>query len=292
MINSMTGYGKSENSNKEYTFSVELKSLNSRYFDLIIKIDDFISIYEKDIIELIRNKCERGKVFIKIIVFKNFKSNQNALKLNYDKFGLYMNQVKQLQNAMKTEENISLTHLMKVPDIFEFKSNIIDVKNKNIILKTVKKALDELLDCRKKEGEYIQKDFIFKLKDIEKKVILISKLSKSNIFDEIKKYKKKIRKHFLDINLDNDRLYQEIAILIEKKDIDEEIVRIKSHINLFFKAINDRKNSGKKINFILQEFNREVNTISSKSNNLKINYLIIEIKNILEKIREQVQNIL
>ena len=288
----MTGYGKSENSNKEYTFSVELKSLNSRYFDLIIKIDDFISIYEKDIIELIRNKCERGKVFIKIIVFKNFKSNQNALKLNYDKFGLYMNQVKQLQNAMKTEENISLTHLMKVPDIFEFKSNIIDVKNKNIILKTVKKALDELLDCRKKEGEYIQKDFIFKLKDIEKKVILISKLSKSNIFDEIKKYKKKIRKHFLDINLDNDRLYQEIAILIEKKDIDEEIVRIKSHINLFFKAINDRKNSGKKINFILQEFNREVNTISSKSNNLKINYLIIEIKNILEKIREQVQNIL
>jgi len=292
MINSMTGYGKSESSNKEYTFSVELKSLNSRYFDLIIKIDDFISIYEKDIIELIRNKCERGKVFIKIIVSKNFKSNQNALKLNYDKFGLYMNQVKQLQNAMKTEENISLTHLMRVPDIFEFKSNIIDVKNKNIILKTVKKALDELLDCRKKEGEYIQKDFIFKLKDIEKKVILISKLSKSNISDEIKKYKKKIRKHFLDINLDNDRLYQEIAILIEKKDIDEEIVRIKSHINLFFKAINDRKNSGKKINFILQEFNREVNTISSKSNNLKINYLIIEIKNILEKIREQVQNIL
>ena len=288
----MTGYGKSESSNKEYTFSVELKSLNSRYFDLIIKIDDFISIYEQDIIELIRNKCERGKVFIKITVSKNLKSNQNALKLNYDKFSLYMNQVKQLQNAMKTEENISLAHLMRVPDMFEFKSNIIDVKNKNIILKTVKKALDELLDCRKKEGEYIQKDFIFKLEDIEKKVILISKLSKSNISDEIKKYKKKIRKHFSDINLDNERLYQEIAILIEKKDIDEEIVRIKSHINLFFKAINDSKNSGKKINFILQEFNREVNTISSKSNNLKINYLIIEIKNILEKIREQVQNIL
>ncbi|MBI65886.1 MAG: YicC family protein [Candidatus Marinimicrobia bacterium] len=292
MINSMTGYGKSEISNQEYIFSVELKSLNSRYFDLVVKNDDSISVYEEEIIQLIRNKCERGKIFLKISIATNFKSNKNAFKLNHDKFNSCMNQVKQLQKAMNTNEKLPLSQLMRIPDMFDLKNNISNSKNKNIILRAVKKALAELIDCRKKEGQHIEKDFISKLKDIDKKVNLIASYSKSNISSEIKKYKQKIKKHFSDVNLENDRLYQEIAILIEKKDIDEEIVRIRSHINLFFKAINDRKNSGKKINFILQEFNREVNTISSKSNNLKINYIIIEIKNILEKIREQVQNIL
>ena len=158
-----------------------------------------------------------------------------------------------------------------------------------MLFKTIKEALKDLNHFRKKEGQNIYKDLLSKVKKISSNLLSIKKHSKN----EYKILIKKIEKIGIKVNnLDKDRLYQEIALLIEKKDINEEIIRMKSHIDLFKSCMNNKSSSGKKMNFLLQEMLRETNTICSKANNVNISHLAVNMKNNLEQLKEQVQNIL
>ena len=287
----MTGYGRAIKKDKNFTLTVEIRSLNSKYFDIISRVDDSIIMYENEIIKLIKNKCERGKFFLNINISNNY-TEKNKIKLNKEKFNYYMNQINLLKKKMKTEQEISLSHMMKLPDVFEEISLINKNNKKQLLTKTVNVALMDLLKHRLKEGENIKKDIILKVNEINEKINKIIKLSKPNLNLNVKNYNKKINKIFNNIELDKERVYQEIAILIERKNIDEEIVRIKSHIKLFLSSIKSRENTGKKINFILQEMSREVNTIGSKTDKLKISHLVVDLKDVIGKIKEQVQNIL
>ena len=291
MLYSMTGYGRAIKKDKNFTLTVEIRSLNSKYFDIISRVDDSVIMYENEIIKFIKNKCERGKFFLNINISNNY-AEKNKIKLNKEKFNYYMTQVNLLKKRMKTDQEISLSHMMKLPDIFEEISLINKNNKKQLLTKTVNVALIDLLKHRLKEGENIKKDIILKVNYINEKINKIIKLSKPNLNLNVKNYNKKINKIFNNIELDKERVYQEIAILIERKNIDEEIVRIKSHVKLLLSSVKSRENTGKKMNFILQEMSREVNTIGSKTDQLKISHLVVDLKDVIDKIKEQVQNIL
>ena len=159
-------------------------------------------------------------------------------------------------------------------------------------MNSVNEAIDDLLRYRLKEGTVIEKNILKILKNIDRDLKKIIRLSKTNIQKELRTLTKNVEKIISDCSLDKGRLYQEVAILLEKKDINEEISRLKGHMSLLNKYITDKNDSGKKINFLLQEINRELNTVGSKVEILKVRHTVVNLKNNIEKIREQIQNIL
>jgi len=291
MLNSMTGFGRAEEQHKNHHLQVEIKSLNSKYFDLISKYDESISAFENEITQLIKDKCERGKIFLNIKFVKLYEG-ENKVEIDKNKVNHYMNKVNTLKKILKTNQDVSLTHILNLPGIFKEKNFFEKKSNKKKLFKSINNALNDLLKHRRKEGSNIEKDLIKKVADIKKKVTFIDKMAKNNINLDIKSYNKRINKIVGEIDIDKDRVYQEIAIIMEKKVIDEEIIRIKSHLELLLSLIKNKYNTGKKINFILQEIHREINTIGSKSDNIKISHTVVELKTIIEKIKEQIQNIL
>ena len=291
MILSMTGYGKSERKNKNFSVSVEIKSINNRFFDPITKIHHSLKDYEKEIMSLVKSECVRGRIFINLDI--DTHKNLKQFVLNRKKLNSYINILNEVSSEANIKESITLTDLLKYPDIIENIGITNKDSNKKLILSTVKAALKDLKIFRQKEGLNLQKDIDSIVDSINKIFIKIEKISEKNIKKQLNDYKKKIKNYMPNLSkLDDDRLYQEIAIILEKKDINEELIRFKSHLKLFTSYLKNKKNEGKKKNFLLQEMNREVNTIGSKSDNTKIRHLVVDVKDCLEKLREQVQNIL
>ena len=192
------------------------------------------------------------------------------------------------------KDEVSLNNLLNIPDVINKQdSGDASLKYKALILRTVRAALRDLDDYRKIEGKNTFNDIKSILKKINVIVGKINSIANTHSKKEISYYKKKIKSFLPDLNkLDNDRVYQEIAIIMEKKDINEEIIRLKSHIKLFNIYLMNKDYVGKKMNFLLQEMFREINTIGSKSDKVKINHYVVDVKDNLEKIKEQVQNIL
>jgi len=291
MILSMTGYGKSERKNKNFCVSVEIKSINNRFFDPIPKIHPLLREFEKEIMALVKDECIRGRVFINLDV--NTNSNLNQFTLNKKKLSSYVDILDQVSKEAKIDEPISLSNLLKYPDIIENIGISDENISKKIVITAVKSALRDLKSFRKKEGNNLLDDINNVLDAINRNFKKIEMISKKNINKELIQYKKKIKNYMPNLSkLDDDRLYQEIAIILEKKDINEELIRFKSHMQLFSSYLKNKNNEGKKKNFLLQEMNREVNTIGAKSDNTKIRHLVVDVKDNLEKLREQVQNIL
>ena len=290
MIYSMTGFGKSEKKNENFTFNVEAKSLNNRFIEVVTKMPYYFNKFDKDIIELTKKKCIRGKIILNINIINNKNDN---LILNKDKLNSYLSLSEEIKKVSKIESNLQLSDIISIPDIFDDKKNIQSDKNKRLLISTVKEALDDLNSFRISEGENILKDLNKKIIQIESVIKKIKKISITNTKKEFQFLTKKIKNISKSINnLDKDRLYQEIAISIEKKDINEEIIRLTSHIDLLKKSLKSKDHTGKKINFILQEMLREINTIGSKTDKIMVSHSVVSVKSKLEQIREQVQNIL
>ena len=290
MILSMTGYGKSVHKNKNFTVCVDLKSINSRFIEVITKTHRILKDFDNDIISLIKKECIRGKIVINISLTNN---NDNMFVLNKYKLNSLIDLTKQIKNKINSEDKLLLSDILNVPEIYD-EINVLDnTTNKKLIIKGVKEAIKDLKTFRRKEGDNILKDLLLKIKKIKINLSKIEKLSINNINKEYKKLIKKIKSITKKVNnLDNERFYQESALLIEKKDINEEIVRMHSHINLFNQYTKNNENSGKKMNFLLQEMLRETNTIGAKTVNVKVSHLVVDVKNNLEQLKEQAQNIL
>ena len=291
MILSMTGYGRSEKKGKNFSINVEIKSINNRFYDPIPKIHPFLKEYEIEILSLIKNECNRGRVFININIDRD--NSINSFQLNKNKLKSYLAIINDISKEAKIKESISLSHLLRYQDIIE--NTTFDTGSsvkKNLII-AVKDAIKDLNKFRSEEGKNLLSDINLSLDKNYSLMKKINKISESDAQKELEKYKKKIKSYMPNLSkLDDDRLYQEIAIILEKKDINEEIVRLDSHFKLFSLFLKSKNNEGKKKNFLLQEMNREVNTIGSKSDNVKVRHMIVEMKDNLEKMREQVQNIL
>tara|TARA_B110000263_G_scaffold220003_1_gene207572 strand:+ start:126 stop:998 length:873 start_codon:yes stop_codon:yes gene_type:complete len=290
MILSMTGFGKSEKKNNNFTFNVEVKSLNNRFIEVVTKMPYYINQFDKEIIDISKKKCIRGKIIININIINN---KGDSLILNKDKLKSLIILSEDIKRNSDIKSDLLLSDIINMPDLFNDKKIIHTSVNKRILLSTVKEALDDLIKFRLLEGKNILKDLNKKIKQIESTINKIKRTSITNTNKEFQVLTKKIKKISKNINnLDKDRLYQEIALTIEKKDINEEIIRFESHIDLLKRSLNSREHVGKKINFILQEMLREVNTIGSKTDKIIVSHSVVNIKNKLEQIKEQVQNIL
>ena len=290
MIKSMTGYGKSTLSVDSREYQIEIKSINHRYADVNIKMPRVLSYLEEDVKKEILKQVSRGKIDV-FITYSNDSSENNEIKINTEIAKLYIKELKQLAQNEGLQSNIEVTDIAKFPDVLKIKSNNDDEKIKEELLSVVKEATINLCNMRQVEGEKISKDLIDRLNDIENRTLEISKLSTGLIEEYVVKLENRIKEILKTEEIDKARLAQEVVIYADKCSVEEEITRLKSHISQFRKMLEQEGAIGKKIDFLIQEMNRETNTIGSKANNLEITNNVIEIKNEIENIREQIQNI-
>ena len=291
MIRSMTGYGKASLSVEGREYQVEIKSVNHRYLDINIKMPRTLGYLEETIKKQISEKIKRGKIDV-FITFENNSQEGRDIKINKELAKIYINQLKELAQEENISSNIEVIDIAKFPDILTIKIEQEDEKIKNEILQVTKDATDKIIEMKNIEGQKIAQDLLSRIGKIENKIEEISKKSTGLIEEYVVKLEKRIKEILKTEEIDKSRLAQEVVIYADKCSVEEEITRLKSHIYQFKNLIADNNGTiGKKLDFIIQEMNRETNTIGSKANNLDITNGVIDIKTELEDIREQTQNI-
>ena len=292
MIRRMTGYGKQSLSIDGREYQIEIKSVNHRYLDINIKMPKTLSYLEDTIKKEISEKIKRGKIDV-FITFENNSQEGKNIKINKELAKLYINQLKELAQEEKISSNIEVIEIAKFPDILTIKVDEEDEKIKQEIIQTTQEATNKIIEMKNIEGEKISQDLLQRISNIENKIIEISEKSTGLIQEYVVKLEKRIQEILKTEKIDKSRLAQEVVIYADKCSIEEEITRLKSHIYQFKNLISNNGNEtiGKKLDFIIQEMNRETNTIGSKANNLEITNGVIDIKTELEDIREQIQNI-
>ena len=286
MIKSMTGYGIGSIKLPSGNFNLELKSLNSRNLDIRFSGLSLGLELEEKIRSNLSNRLQRGSIKVFIDFDKN--TMDNSILFDEDNFKSMLKVIEKIEK--KYNQKLELNNLVKINDLF--KSKDIEISNDKKTLRAFKKALDQLDKDRIFEGKQIQKDLIKRLRFIKKDVQDIKKLTLSLKKKRKKEISDKIRFYIEQDSIDDNRLMQEVAYMIERSDITEEIVRVNIHIDSFLKYLKSKEPVGKRLGFLTQEINREVNTIGSKSPLPIVTGKIVEIKNELEKIREQLHNIL
>ena len=247
---------------------------------------------EETIKKQISEKIKRGKIDV-FITFENNSQEGKNIKINKELAKIYINQLKELAQEENISSNIEVIDIAKFPDVLTIKIEQEDEKIKSEILQVTKDATDKIIEMKNIEGQKISQDLLARIENIENKIEEISKKSTGLIEEYVVKLEKRIKEILKTEEIDKSRLAQEVVIYADKCSIEEEITRLKSHIYQFRNLIASNENEpiGKKLDFIIQEMNRETNTIGSKANNLEITNGVIDIKTELEDIREQIQNI-
>ena len=291
MIISMTGYSNIDCENDKISFSMELKTINSKYFESNLKIPQLFSSQENKIMNYIKDSVIRGRVnFSLSYQLKNAETG--SFKLDNNKLNRYADILREIKENINIKDSITLENMLSFQDLIVPNRTINDKSILELLYSGLENIVKDHYDFRKKEGLNLQKDILKSIDSINKNICLIEGLWSEQKENYIDKYKQKINKVVDTYKLDDQRLLQEIAIILDKRDINEEIIRFKSHIDFFISYIKDYDLLGKRLNFLIQELFREINTIASKSEILEINKLVIDTKTELEKIKEQIQNIL
>ena len=286
----MTGYGRSDEHNDQLVLTVEIRTINSRFLDFSPRLPKSLLPFEDEAYRIVKKRCERGRVSLTAKV-EYLPGEKTGLTLNQDKLEEYMLVIKDIQKSSDRDDFPSMGDILRLPDIVVNGDQKDENELKTVFLSVLNTTLSEVEVNRLSEGKNIKIDLSMRLELLIGLVGKIRKKSLSDRDDNMERLKQKIQALVEDINLDESRLYQEVAILAEKKDITEELVRLDSHIDLFTKYMNSKDSKGKKLNFLLQEMGREINTIGSKTDEIEISHLAVDMKDELEKIREQVQNI-
>lgn len=290
MIKSMTGYGKANLSKDKREYQVEIKSVNHRYLDICVKMPRVLSYLEEEVKKQISSQIKRGKVDV-FITFENNSIEDKEIKINTEIAKIYIEELKKLAKQENILDNIEVTEISKLPDVLTIQNNQEDETIKEALLEAVSNATENLVQMRSIEGNKMADDLVARIHGIKEKVEEISLISTGLIEEYVVKLEGRIKEILKNQDIDESRLAQEVVIYADKCSIEEEVTRLKSHISQFEKLIKTDEAIGKKLDFIIQEMNRETNTIGSKANNLEITNGVIDIKTELENIREQVQNI-
>ncbi|WP_300346790.1 YicC/YloC family endoribonuclease [Clostridium sp.] len=293
MAKSMTGFGRATSEEgKDRIFSLEMKSVNHRYLDMNIRMPRSMVSLEEKIRNMVSSKLSRGKVDI-FINYKDYAKNQGEAVLNEELAKSYVNSLEQLKSLFPNmQDDLSLSLVARYPDII-----IIEEKSEDLesiweeLSSLLNQSIENMISMRKVEGEKLASDILLKCNTIEEIVSCIEKKSNVVAMAYKQKLEDRLEKLLGEVPVDENRAAMEVAIFVDKASIDEEIIRLGSHINQLRKTLALNEPIGRKLDFIVQEMNREANTIASKSTDLEITNKVIDIKNIIEKIREQVQNI-
>jgi len=290
MIRSMTGFGRGlyENDGREYV--VEIKSVNHRYNDINIKLPKSLNEIEYKLKSKIDSRISRGKLEV-YVDFKDNKSNEKSISFNKELAKFYVEHLRDLAEEANIKCDLNVIDISKMPEVFKRK----DENDANQIFEEMKIALNEALDkiiqMKEFEGNKLKIDIENRLKIITDKINEISKFSAGLVEEYIVKLETRIKELLKTDVVDETRLAQEIVIFSDKSSIEEELTRLKSHINQFEDLLKTSSPIGKKLDFLIQEMNREANTIGSKANSLNITNLVVDLKTEIENIREQIQNI-
>jgi uncharacterized protein (TIGR00255 family) len=292
LIRSMTAYGRGEHTSKDTRFTVEIKSVNNRYRDIIVRTPKSLQGLEEEIRSQVASKTKRGRIEVFIQMEKGGEEVEYDLELNMPLVKSYLRIFKQLGETFGLDENISLESVCQMRDVILVKPQEVDVEKVQPALRVVLElALDSYDTMRIREGQAIEEDFHKRLQLIEAYLNDIKERAPLSSDGYEKRLKDKIKRMSTDIEIDENRLIQEVAIFSERCDMTEEVVRAMSHLKQFRHYMDMEDAIGRRLDFLLQEINREVNTLSSKAQESSISAKAVEIKAELEKLREQAQNV-
>ncbi|MBE5822186.1 MAG: YicC family protein [Clostridiales bacterium] len=291
MIKSMTGYGKGEFVGNNRKYIVEIKSVNHKYLDFNFKMPKALSIFEDNIRKILSKNITRGKIDVNIR-FENFSDIGKNIKIDDELLNQYLSEFDRISKKYNIKNDITLSNIIELDNILKLEQ---DEEENDVILNELTKAIDlaieNYIEMKKVEGKKIAENMEEKLITLEENINKIEKLSEKVVDEYKERIETRLKEYISEHDIDYTRILTEIVIFADKMTIDEEIIRFKSHINQFRKELNSDNSVGKKLDFIIQEMNRETNTIGSKTNCLEITNLVILNKAINENIREQIQNI-
>lgn len=290
MIKSMTGYGKSTLNVNSREYQVEIRTVNHKYSDISIKMPKIMSYLEDNIRKEISTQIKRGKIDI-LISFENYAQETNNVRINTELAKLYIKELRKLAKEENISANIDVIEISKFPDVLKIKCDFDENLIKEEISEALRDALNQVIKMRENEGTQIAGDILTKISQIESKTEEIFELSTGLIDEYVVKLEARVKELLKTDELDKSRLMQEIVIYADKCSVEEEITRMRSHILQLRNLLKVNEPVGKKMDFLIQEMNRETNTIGSKANKLEITNRVVDIKTILEDIREQIQNI-
>ena len=291
MIKSMTGFGRCEVAENNRKFTVEMKAVNHRYLDVNIKMPKSLNFFESAIRTELKNYISRGKVDV-FITYEDFSEKTSSVRYNKELAKEYLAYLNSMAEDFGLDNDIRVSTLSKYPEIFVMEEAGIDEEE---LWKGVREAVDGAAEMfvksRIAEGENLKNDLIEKLDNMLKLVDFISERSPQIVTEYRRRLEDKVKELLGDNTVDEARLLTEVTIFADKVCVDEEIVRLRSHIETAKNALQEGGSIGRKLDFIAQEMNREANTTLSKSNDLEISNCAIELKTEIEKVREQIQNI-
>jgi uncharacterized protein (TIGR00255 family) len=291
MIKSMTGFGRCEVTEGERKITVEMKSVNHRYLDVNIKMPKKLNFFEASIRNELKNYIQRGKVDI-FITYEDRTESNVCVKYNRELAAEYMKYLTQIAEDFSLDNDIRVSTLSRYPEVFSMEEQTVDEEELwQLLGKAVRGAAEQFVDARIKEGENLKNDLIVKLDGMLEHVDFITERSPQIIAEYRQKLEDKVKELLEDTQVDESRLLTEVTIFADRVCVDEELVRLRSHIETTREELVKGGSIGRKLDFIAQEMNREANTILSKANDLAISNRAIELKTEIEKVREQIQNI-
>lgn len=291
MIKSMTGFGRGEISEGQRKYTVEIKAVNHRYLDVSVKMPKKLNFFEASIRGLLKEYVQRGKVDL-YITYEDLSEQTVSVKYNADVAASYLKYLREMSETFSLEDDVRVSTLSRYPEVFSMEEQEIDEAG---IWKDLERALrmaaEAFVESRVKEGENLKRDLLDKLEGMLLHVVYIEDNSQKIIEEYKEKLQAKVRDLMEDSRIDEGRLLMEVTLFADKICVDEEIVRLKSHIEMVKNTLLAGGSIGRKLDFIVQEMNREANTILSKTTDLEISNRGIELKTEIEKVREQIQNI-
>lgn len=287
----MTGFGRCEIAEADRKITVEMKSVNHRYLDVTIKMPKKLNFFEAAIRTELKNYMQRGKVDL-FITYEDFTESNVCVKYNKELAAEYMQYFDRMAEDFSLDNDIRVSTLARFPEILTMEEQTVDEEQLwKLLDKALKGAAENLVETRIREGENLRNDLIAKLEGMLAHVDFITERSPEIIEEYKEKLTKKVEELLSDKQVDESRLLMEVTIFADKVCVDEELVRLRSHITATRDALLAGGSIGRKLDFIAQEMNREANTILSKSSDLEISNRAIELKTEIEKVREQIQNI-
>lgn len=292
MIRSMTSFGRSSSEEGEKrVFTVEMKSVNSRYLDVNIRMPKTLISLEEEIRKMISNSLNRGKVDV-FINLNNYYDGSGIPNVDINLAQGYLNRLKEIEAKLGVKNDISVMQIARFPEVV----TIVEEEDKiEVVWQELKPLISDSLEMmtkmREVEGDKLKEDILSKISIIEQLVLKVEEFADTIPKAFKLKLEERVKELLGNIDIDENRIAMEVCMLADKATVDEEIIRLRSHISQVRETLNLKEPVGRKLDFIVQEMNRETNTIGSKSSDIQMTNIVIDIKNILEKIREQVQNI-
>ncbi|MBQ7034635.1 MAG: YicC family protein [Clostridia bacterium] len=291
-VKSMTGFGRGTGSFGGLDFTIDIKSVNHRFFDFSARIYKDYAFLEEPIKKRIGESVSRGKVDVYFHTEKSAEDVELTAKLDQNLIRAYLDAAKELESEFGIRNDLAAARILTLPDVLAItQPEVSDDDVKTAVLTALDEALVSFIEMREIEGAELKGDLLDNLLFIEKAVESVEKLAPESVSAYKTRLEEKIKETLADRNVEESRLLTEVAIFADKVAVDEETVRLASHISQFRGLLDQGGPIGKKLDFLVQEMNREINTIGSKCNSIEITKIVVDVKSCIEKIREQIQNV-